>query len=119
MYFYFDNPLSFQKALSIERCIQQMKDEENNVQLIINWLQERNLAKRFRQELVARISFTKGKLFPVTYDKNCRKLWRNTFRAANIPILFNKHIDNHYKKKHLALLLGIYAPLKRIYHICK
>ena len=119
LYYYFDNPLSFQKVSSKERCIKQMADEEGNVQLVINWLRAKKLKKPFHSELVKRMSITKSKIFPVTSDGNCRKLWRNTFREANFPILFNRYIDFHYKKKHLALLLGIYAPVKHIYHLFK
>lgn len=117
LYYYFDNPLSFQKVYTEERCIKQMEDEEVNVQLVINWLRERKMDRQFRSELVKRMSITKSKVFPVTSYRYCRKLWRKTFKEANIPILYNKHINTQYKKKHLALLLGVYAPAKYMYHL--
>lgn len=119
LYNYFINPNSILRESSKQICLKRISDEEDNVRLIDDLLKQRNLHAEFKSELIKRKAVTKSMVFPCTSDLECRKVWRKTFREANLSILFNRYIDKQYKRKHLMLLTGLYAPLRYLYHIIK
>lgn len=119
LYNYFINPASILRTPTKEMCLKKITDEEENVRLVDNLLKSQNLGKQFRAEITKRKALTKSFVFPCTADDECRRAWRRTFPEADWAILFSPYVDRQYKKKHISLMFGLYAPLRRLYHVLR
>ena len=117
LYNYFVNPSSICREQTKEICLKKIADEEENVRLVDDLLKQRHLSAKYKTEMTKRKAITKSMVFPCTGDSECRRVWRRTFRDVNWTIPFNPELDWVYRRKHLLLLLGLYAPMRWLYHI--
>lgn len=118
-YNYFFSPDSSRRKDTKELCLARVADETANIRLVKDLFVKSGLLADLREEFVRRESVTKSLLWPVLADRNCRKVWRRTFREANIPILFNSYIEDWYKRRHFRYLNELYWLTKEIRRIIR
>lgn len=95
-----------------ELCLARFADEVTNVELVKDVFKRKGEYRELRQEFVRRESIAKSMLWPVLYDRDCRKIWRKTFRDANFSILFNDYIPKWHKRRHFRYLNELYWLFK-------
>lgn len=117
LYDFFVNPNSIIREQTKEICMKKIADEEDNVRVVDDILKQRHLRAKYKTEMTKRKAIIKSMVFPCTGDNECRRVGRRTFRDVNWAIPFNFELDWVYRRKHLLLLLGLYAPMRWVYHI--
>lgn len=112
-YNYYFNKNSLRNRNTKELCLSRVADESANISILKGVFMEYGIFRQLKDAFVKRESVTKSLLWPVLYDRCCRKVWRRTFREANIPILFNNYIESWYKRRHFRYLNELYWLTKR------
>ena len=92
LYFYRISPGSICNTFEKNRLISRFQQTIDNVNIIINFAGEHNMTQDYKKELDACMFHARHLLENIKFDKECSKLWLNSYPKINGRILFNDYI---------------------------
>ena len=116
LYYYFVNSLSVCHRLSEDACRRRAIDAQNNINLLLTFLQRKGLLKEYRHEIV-RLKYTpRVFIWPLLLDnpKHYLPLWKSFYPEINCKYFFTKGISFILKFIFLLAILGIYPVIYKI-----
>lgn len=114
LYNYYYNSSNIHRQETTTASVKRCNDQAENIRLICEWLKVKGIVKDYSSEIVRIKTRPKAQLVHCLNDKECRQLWIKTFPEVNIKLLFNRYVRKDLKIIHLAVLTGMYVPIKRI-----
>lgn len=107
LYYYFQNPSSICGNVSEKACLSKVRQEYENTELRIRFLERYNSLSKYRTEIIRWKKYTRDNLLPVIGDYKCYKIWRKTYPELNYQYLFNREIKLKEKLLFVLYLLRI------------
>lgn len=114
LYNYVQRGSSITHQYSLEACRASVKADTANIDLVVDYLTEEGLDRRYRHEIEARKYTAKGSLNGYCEDPRINKEWRGIYKEVNRRVLYNPCI-NLYNKK--IFILKYFRILSKYYRL--
>lgn len=110
LYFYFSNSNSICKKNDEETSLKRYNQSCRNVDIVLNFLEEKGLSRRFSNEIVILKNYPRIFIWKLLLEKpkKYHKLWFNTYPEINKKYIKTKGIPFVLKAIFLLTLIGIY-----------
>lgn len=112
LYNYYYNPQSITNNTSEESIANKYLNLLHNSMIVIKSFSERGLDKTFKKELNYLKWNVRSILWEITYKKEYRKMWVDTYRELFPSLIFSPYLKKIEKLKILLTYIGLY-PKKR------
>lgn len=86
-----------------------------NVRLVIDFLRNKGLEKKYKEDIIHQCLFVKTGLRHIIYKEGIYDLWKNTFREINHKVVFCRSIP----LKERGLFILVYFNMYGLYRKCK
>lgn len=96
-YHYFINPTSIMHTPGREKVLRRAKDVENNLKLVLNFLEEKGEEKKYKWEIIYAKIHTRYFIKSLSKEKDYKQLWNSIFPEANRNMWFDKYISIRMK----------------------
>ena len=112
LYYYYYNPQSITNNTSEESIVKKYLNLLHNSEIVIKSFSERGLDKIFKKELNYLKWNVRSILWEITYKKEYRKMWVDTYRELFPSLLFSPYLKKKEKFKIVLTYIRLY-PKKR------
>ena len=112
LYYYYQNPDSICHGFDEQKILHRLNHKKANVDLIIKFLEDRNIASRYSNEILILKYHAKMELLPLIYNPQYRNIWNSVYPEINALKICGI-------KKKCAYILGclrLYSPVKNVYN---
>ncbi len=107
-YHYRFNQQSTSRKQTRNSYIKRAEDIKKNTDLIISFLCQNGLEKKYEQEILLRKHIVKNAIWPVVGNMSAYHLWRNLYPEIHCEILRNRNYSFRTKLLYVLTILGIY-----------
>lgn len=115
LYNYYYNVYSITHVPSEEKQMINFSHFKSNVDLLINFFNERGLYETFSDGIENIKWHVKKLIWNMPYNKERNILWKNTYKDINKKVLLNNHISSKEKMKFLLTIMNLYPKRKDYY----
>ena len=112
LYYYYYNPQSITNNTSEESIVKKYLNLLHNSEIVIKSFSEKGLDKMFKKELNYLKWNVRSILWEITYKKEYRRMWVETYRELFPSLIFSPYLKKMAKLKFLLTYIGLY-PQKR------
>ena len=107
LYYYYINPNSICNLPDVGSCLKRFEQEVENVKLKESFLIGIGVSSLYKGLILRWKILSRKNLLPIIDHPEYRKLWRATFRDAEIPYLLSGKINWRHKIGYLLVLLHL------------
>lgn len=118
-YYYRDNISSISKSLSENSVLRRLKDNVENGNLMINFLEAMGVADNMSSEIDIYKFAVRKNLYPLLGKEGYYKMWRECYPEINNRFLLNTQASRGDKLRFLACYLGCYHFLSKVIRLFK
>lgn len=113
LYYYYRNLESICRVFTKEQCIKRFHEAVMNVNLIVNFMENKQIAYQFPIE-ICRLKFVaRHQIAPVTNDKDCYELWKKTYPEIGRTICTAPGISISERMRYILTYLHLFPALRK------
>lgn len=112
LYYYFRNLESICRVFTKDRCIKRYNEAISNVNLIIEFMESKEIAQLFHAE-ICRLKFVaRHQIAPVTNDSDCYSIWEKTYPEINKTLIFSNQVSFSEKIRFILTYCHLFPYLR-------
>lgn len=111
LYYYYQNPDSICKGVDPTKILKRLDQEQINIDLIIQFLEDKNIASQYSREILVLKYSVREELHPIINEHKYWKMWCNTYPEIT---LFNL-LGLKRKVSYILVCLRLYTPVRNFY----